>query len=185
ADAPLRALHESMRAAESALAARLSAAGALVVADGPLNLGIPQATTGTVVGFVKRLFRTYVAGDQLAVVRRLASGQRTPVFLIRGRFARYSWFTRLGAPLRAESEFTGVVRLEIAEAAGAAEAVRLAGRLTGWLPSFAPTRARDPRAPQNLVPIGALERHLRHRLGDERLIRRRLATQLVRECAHA
>ncbi len=185
ADAPLRALHEDMRGAESALAARLSAAGALVVADGPLNLGTSQATTGTVVGFVKRLFRTYVAEDQLAVVRRLATGHRTPVFLIRGRFARYSWFTRLGPPLRMESEFTGIVRLEVAEGVGAAEAVRLAARLTGWLPSFAPTRARDPRAPQNLVPIGALERHLRHRLGDQRLIRRRLATLLARESAHA
>ena len=35
---------------------------------------------------------------------------------------------------------------------------------------------RDPRAPQNLVPIGALEQHLRRGLGDARLIHRRLAT---------
>ena len=32
----------------------------------------------------------------------------------------------------------------------------------------------DPRAPQNLVPIGALERELRHRMGDPGLLYRAL-----------
>jgi hypothetical protein len=32
----------------------------------------------------------------------------------------------------------------------------------------------DPRAPQNLVPIGALERELRHRMGDPGLVYRAL-----------
>ena len=49
------------------------------------------------------------------------------------------------------------------------------------LPRFVPSRTRDPRAPQNLVPIGALEQHLRRGLGDARLIHRRLATLLARE----
>jgi hypothetical protein len=31
---------------------------------------------------------------------------------------------------------------------------------------------KDPRAPQNLIPIGGLERHLRHRLGDPQLLLR-------------
>jgi hypothetical protein len=31
---------------------------------------------------------------------------------------------------------------------------------------------RDARAPQNLLPIGALETRLRHRLGDPLLLRR-------------
>ncbi len=138
-------------------------------------------------GFVKRLFRTYLPPDQFAVVRQLPPGARTPVFLIRspGRFSRYSWFMRLGTPLRIESDFTGIVRLEIPEGVGAAEAIRRAETITGWLPAFVPPRARDPRSPQNLVPIGALEQQLRHRLGDARLIRRRLATLLAREVAHA
>ena len=33
---------------------------------------------------------------------------------------------------------------------------------------------KDPRAPQNLYPIGGLERDLRHRLGDARLVFRAL-----------
>ena len=42
------------------------------------------------------------------------------------------------------------------------------------LPPLASTPHKDPRAPQNLVPIGGLERQLRHRLGDQRLLYRAL-----------
>ena len=35
------------------------------------------------------------------------------------------------------------------------------------------------RSPQNLFPIGALETHLRHRLGDPRLLRSALEAQLA------
>jgi hypothetical protein len=55
---------------------------------------------------------------------------------------------------------------------------QLADETATRLPAFVPSRARDPRAPQNLLPIGALEQHLRHRLGDARLIRRKIA-QLI------
>ncbi|HSJ45238.1 MAG TPA: hypothetical protein VK923_11210, partial [Euzebyales bacterium] len=53
-------------------------------------------------------------------------------------------------------------------------AVVLADESTATLPRFASSPHRDLRAPQNLYPIGALERHLRHRLGDGALIGRRL-----------
>ena len=39
--------------------------------------------------------------------------------------------------------------------------------------------ARDPRAPQNLVPVGALEAVLTHRLGDREWIRRLLTAHLA------
>lgn len=185
-DAPLRGLHAEMRTAEECLARRLAADDRLLVlADGPLSIG--DSTPGRVVGFVKRLFKLYLGPDHLPVLRGLPRGTRTPVFLIRsaGRFSRYSWFTRIANRLAVESDFTGLVRLEVAEAFGAAEAVRLADLTTQLLPRFVPSRSRDPRAPQNLVPIGALEQHLRHGLGDARLIHRRLATLLARELSHA
>jgi hypothetical protein len=184
-EAPIRGLHAEMRQCEEEFANALATGDMLVLADGPLN--ISQSGGGRVVGFVKRLFRLYVPPEQLAVVRGLTAGARSPVFLIRsaGRFSRYSWFVRLAAPLRMESDFTGIVRLEIAETVGAAAAVDLANSITGWLPRFVPSRTRDPRAPQNLVPIGALEQHLRHQLGDPRLIQRRLATLLASEHMHA
>ncbi len=185
-DAPLRGLHGEMRSAEEQLARRLAADdGLLVLADGPLSIG--DATPGRVVGFVKRLFKLYLGPEHQPVLRALTCGTRTPVFLIRsgGRFSRYSWFTRIANRLRVESDFTGLVRLEVAEGLGRDEALRLADLTTHLLPRFVPSRTRDPRAPQNLVPIGALEHHLRHGLGDARLIHRRLATLLGRELSHA
>lgn len=184
-DAPLRGLHTRMRQSEERFANALAADGPLVIADGPLNMSQPGG--GRVVGFVKRLFRLYVAGEQLTVVRALSAGARSPVFLIRsaGRFSRYSWFVRLGSPLRVESEFTGIVRLEVAESVGASGAVDMADAITAALPRFVPSRTRDPRAPQNLVPIGALEKQLRHHLGDPRLIQRRLAAFLSAELMDA
>jgi hypothetical protein len=185
ADAPLRGLHGEMRTAEGVLARAHAAADRIVVADGPLNIG--EATPGRVVGFVKRLFKLYLPVEQLPVLRALPVGTRTPVFLIvsTGRFSRYSWFLRIGPRLAIESEYTGLVRLEVSQSVGRDEAVRLAGLTAALLPRYVPSRTRDPRAPQNLVPIGALEQHLRRGLGDARLIQRRLATRLARELAHA
>lgn len=185
ADAPLRGLHHEMRVAEERFARRLAdAPDVLVIADGPLNIG--DSTPGRVVGFVKRLFKLYLGPEHLPVLRALDPGMRTPVFLIRsaGRFARYSWFVRLAPRLSVESDFTGLVRLEVAEGVGLDEALRLADLTTAVVPRFVPSRSRDPRAPQNLVPIGALEQHLRRGLGDARLIHRRLATRLAREISH-
>ena len=45
---------------------------------------------------------------------------------------------------------------------------------TAILPTFASAPHKDARAPQNLYPIGGLERHLRHRLGDAAVIYRAL-----------
>jgi hypothetical protein len=42
------------------------------------------------------------------------------------------------------------------------------------LPPLASSAHKDPRAPQNLVPIGGLERELRRRLGDQQLLYRSL-----------
>ncbi len=184
-DAPLRGLHREMRIVEDQLARRLASdERVLVLADGPLSIG--DNTAGRVVGFVKRLFKLYLGPEQLPVLRALTGGTRTPVFLIRsaGRFARYSWFIRIANRLRVESDLTGLVRLEVSEGIGVDEAIRLADLTTSVIPRFVPSRSRDPRAPQNLVPIGALEHHLRRGLGDTRLIHRRLATLLARELSH-
>ena len=42
----------------------------------------------------------------------------------------------------------------------------IADRTAALLPVVGSEPHIDPRAPQNLVPIGALERELRHRMGD-------------------
>lgn len=172
-DAALARLQDEMRLAEERLARRLAdAPGTLVVADGPLTFGEP--VRGAAVGFVKRLFELYLPASHLGLLATLPPGRRTPLFAMRTarRFGRYSWFLRLATPRRGEADLAGLARLEVADGVGLEAARRLADATAAWLPRFVPERARDPRAPQNLLPIGALETALRHRLGDPLVVRR-------------
>lgn len=138
------------------------------IVDGPLKLG--QREPGFV-GFVKTHRQSY--GPQLVrdVVAHLDCGERTPLLLVGDR-DRYTWYHRL--PCEVRHGWAGVVRLEIAGDGPVADAVALADRLTATLGRFASTETKDPRAPQNLVPIGGLERDLRRRLGDPMLLLRAL-----------
>jgi hypothetical protein len=60
-----------------------------------------------------------------------------------------------------------------------AEAAQTASRVSATLPRYASARHKDPRAPQNLYPIGGLERELRRRLGDRDLAIRALRRAAV------
>ena len=77
-----------------------------------------------------------------------------------------------------EHGLAGIVRLEVRAALGLQQAVELANFAAVRLPEFASTAVRDPRAPQNLVPVGALEEQLRHRLGDVITIRRAIERKI-------
>jgi hypothetical protein len=68
----------------------------------------------------------------------------------------------------------GVVRLECSPDLPSAQVTRLADATALLLPPPASTPHKDPRALQNLVPIGGLERQLRHRLGDQQILYRAL-----------
>lgn len=183
-DAPVRAIHGQMRQAEEALARELAShEDRLVVVDGPLTF--EESTRGSAVGYIKRVMKPYLAPAQLALVADLEPGQRTPLFALRGskRFSRMSWFLRLSARRRGDSDFSGVVRLEVAGSVGLEKAISLAGRCGSFLPRLKGRRALDRRAPQNLLPISALESFLRRKLGDERIIRRRIESFLMREAS--
>jgi hypothetical protein len=183
-DAPARAIHGQMRQAEEALARELaSCEDRLVVVDGPLTF--EETTRGSAVGYIKRVMKPYLAASQLALLADLRPGQRTPLFALRSskRFSRVSWFLRLSALRRGDSDFSGIVRLEVASAVELEKAIALANRCGGFLPMLKGRRALDRRAPQNLLPISALESFLRRKLGDERIIRRRIETFLTREAS--
>ena len=77
-----------------------------------------------------------------------------------------------------EEGWAGILRGEVARSVGVARAVELADRAASELPRFAGRAHRDPRAPQNLAPIGGLEARLKHRMGD-----RRLAVRAIRRAA--
>jgi hypothetical protein len=177
---PVQGLQKAMRRSEASLAATLSAEVDVVFLDGPLTFLTPAAR-GSVVGFVKRQLRTYLDPPAHSLLPRLETGERTPLFLIAGRDPRYSWYVRIARGRLIESSLTGVVRLEAPAERGRDEAVALADTSARELPRFASDAARDPRAPQNLYPIGGLEARLKHRLGDAAVVRRAIEAQLHRE----
>jgi hypothetical protein len=184
-DAPLRTIQADMRRAEVRLARDLAdLAGTLVVTDGPLG----AEGKGNAIGLIKRISELYLPECLLSVLTRLPAGTRTPLFAIRAqnqRFARLAWFLRLVPVLPGESDLHALVRLEVAESVGCDRARFLADLTAVLLPRFAPSRSRDPRSPQNLLPIGALEQQLRHALGDQLLVRRWIETLVAREAMHA
>jgi hypothetical protein len=181
-NAPLERLQDLMRDEERALAARLVLDGApLVLVDGPLRLG--EEGGSPAVGVVKRSVRRYLDDEHEALIGRLGSGQRTPVFGLLDRqsdLRGYSWYTRITALRKPWHDHAGVVRCEVRTGVGRDAAVALADRVSATLPRYA-GRPGDPRTPQNLAPVGALEAWLRHRMGESRLIRRALTGRLVME----
>jgi len=178
--APVEGLQKAMRHEEAALAERLSADADVVFLDGPLTF-LTAAARGSVVGFVKRLLRNYLDPSAHALLPRLEVGERTPLFRIAGREPRYSWYVRIARGRPIESALTGVARLEAKAGRGLAEAAALADLSAREMRRFASDSTRDPRAPQNLFPIGGLEARLKHLLGDASVVRRAIEGQLHRE----
>lgn len=176
-DELINSLQNLMRTREAALAESLLKEGVCVFADGPLNYF--SAPTGALVGVIKRIFLPYLDAEHFGLVGQLATGERTPLFSIRdGKYDRYAWFQRLATPRVMEHSLAGIVRLEVRAALGLARAMELANFSAVRLPQFASSAVRDPRAPQNLVPVGALEEQLRHRLGDAVTIRRAIERKI-------
>ncbi len=171
----IRHFHGAMRSAESRLAEDLAHGGYFVVADGPLN----ELSGTDKVGYVKSHRAPYLPPEKAAVVAALAPGERTPLFEIT-TYPRYSWYLRLAVPPGGHS-WTGVVRCEVAAAVGLARARLLADRTAALLPAVGSQPHVDPRAPQNLVPIAALERELRRRLGDPAFVHRQLQAAAARQ----
>lgn len=144
--------------------------GDLLVVDGPLRgrNELPRA-----VGYIKTHQRRYLPAELNAVVTALAPGQRSPVFRLGTSWHCYTWYLRL--PGASGAPWSGLVRAECAADLTAQAAVALADLSVVTLPRFASTAYKDPRAPQNLMPIAGLEHRLRALLGDPRLLHRTLA----------
>jgi hypothetical protein len=167
------ALQQRLAFAEVQLAAAFRAAHPtdddLLVVDGPLR---GRAHLDRTVGYIKTHHASYLPGPQAMVVGALKPGQRTPAFTMGTSWERNSWYLQL--PCTDGVPWSGVVRIECSADLDPKDVIRLADLTARVLPPFASTPHKDPRAPQNLVPIGGLERQLKHRLGDERLLYRAL-----------
>jgi hypothetical protein len=101
--------------------------------------------------------------DRIAWLR---GGERSSLFTVS---QRHSCYFRLvdGGPDR--HPWFGMVRLEAPGDLGREDARRLIQQACGALPRYAGVAHCDPRAPQNLQPIAALEKELRRRCGDRAL----------------
>lgn len=153
----------------------LPSEGDLLVVDGPLRgrQHLPRT-----LGYIKSHRTSYLPPHLNALVGALAPGQRTPVFLMGTSWDRHTWYLRL--PGAAGAPWAGVVRIECSADLPVPEVIGLAGLSQLCLGRFASAAYKDARAPQNLYPIAGLERELRRRLGDPRLLYRAL-----RKAAHA
>jgi hypothetical protein len=141
----------------------------LLVVDGPLRgrQHLPRS-----LGYIKSHLSTYLPQELNALVAALSPGQRTPVFLMGTSWDRHSWYLRL--PGASGAPWAGVVRIECSADLPVPEVTGLANLSQLCLGRFASAAYKDARAPQNLYPIAGLERELRRRLGDPRLLQRAL-----------
>jgi hypothetical protein len=176
------ALQQRLSDLEAELAAAVRQGSAahddLLVVDGPLRGRVHMSRT---VGYIKTHHASYLPAQQAVVVGALKPGQRTPVFTMGTSWRRNSWYLQL--PSGGGAPWAGVVRIECSADLPADRAIELAGLTAKVLPPLASAPHKDPRAPQNLVPIGGLERELRRRLGDQQLLYRGLRSAAVTRSA--
>ena len=177
-------LQRSMLDEEARLAEALAEdESALTIVDGPLRL---RSVGQRVAGYIKRIQSWYIAAHEFPLLGELAVGERTPLFRIagggeagsRGRPDRYAWYLRIADMGAHYHQLSGIVRLEAPGALPLGEATRLADQCGLALPRLASSPVRDPRAPQNLTPVGALETLLTRRLGEREWVRRLIASAL-------
>jgi hypothetical protein len=147
----------------------------LLVVDGPLRNRRQLPRT---IGYVKTQQKQYLPPSLTPVVTSLRPGQCTPVFELGTVWGGWSWYLRL--PGATGAPWAGIVRLECSPDLTPDQAIELAALSSATLPRFASSAYKDPRAPQNLVPIAGLERRLRGLLGDARVLHRALLLATAR-----
>lgn len=165
---PLRALEQQMRQAEGTLADELAQKARLTIVDGPLEFVTRH--TRAVVGYIKTHHQQWLAPAEHLRIPDLPLGHRTSLFGLRDDL--YSAYVRVGNPSAVGNRWNGIARIEVPRALGVPQAAAIADQVAGVLPLFAGVPHRDPRAPQNLQPVGALEAFLRRLLGNAPLTRR-------------
>ena len=165
------ALQQQLTQAEIQLAlayrAEHPAADDLLVVDGPLR---GRSHLDRTVGYIKSHHASYLPAEQAAVVAPLRQGQRTPAFTMGTSWRRVVVPAASGPPGCRGRAWSG----SSAGRAAGRSVTALADLTARVLPPLASSPHKDPRAPQNLVPIGGLERELRRRLGDQQLLYRAL-----------
>ncbi|TFU26591.1 DNA double-strand break repair nuclease NurA [Thermus tengchongensis] len=173
----LEGLQEGLRQARAGLEQELAKelVGGLLVVDGPVR----AVREGPVLGYIKTHWVRYLPKEEEALLRALAPGERTPAFRVRRQGMELaSWYLRLPLPPEGvRPPESGLLRVEtpLQGDFGA-----LADLSLSLFPALASHPVKDPRAPQNLLPVGGLERELSRRMGSREVVARMLARHLGR-----
>lgn len=175
-------VQNAMLAAEEQLIAQQVAdyTDTLVIRDGRLSYNSPQF----VLGYVKTMHKSYLSEKYAALLWKLSPKQRSPIFLIKEKNRpRFSWYIKSGNCQHPEQQgyhtLHGIVRLEISSEIPLEIVQEIANQTAHLIPQYASHPSRDPRAPQNLTPVGALEQELGRQMGDATLIKRRVQNFLA------
>ena len=162
-------LLNKMKELEQTVAREATGTGRLIITDGRVR--IPGSVDCPVVGYIKSQMVRYTPERQyMQVAENLEPGERSPLFLIRQNRDHYiSWYVRLADT---SNRLSGIARCEIIDQSDVEQAAVTAGWVSGLLPSLVAPVYMEPRWPQNLVPIGTLEKELTDRMGAADLIRK-------------
>ena len=156
-------MQQSVLALESDVSAKISRGDDLLVVDGPLR---NRQDLPRILGYVKTHQKRYLPDRLYKVVD--STGTRPALADLHAGHAVERLYL-VSATARAAR--IGLVRHRpdrVLDESGHRAAVELANISAVTLPRFASCAYKDPRAPQNLVPIAGLERRLRAMLGDSR-----------------
>jgi len=173
---------EEMRRLEASLVNRLE--GGVVIVDGQIYQGEESYTAAKrLLGYTKTQAAIYLSAAQQALLHELKPYQRTPIFQIPGKAINrpldvFSWYVRL--PLKPVYTFypsASLLRVETI-CPEPYQASQLADLSVSLFCDMASSPAKDPRAPQNLIPIGGLEQWLGRHLGQAEVARRRIMQAL-------
>ena len=145
--------------------------------DGTIHPGAPlfSGTRVGPVGLVKRILREHLPLDNLAILRELARGERTPFYAVylreREDILRIMCYLRISEPEPYENPMRGIVRLETIVARTLFENNQSRERLkreisvvfdslAAFLSSLTIRGCDLPRSPENLPVMASLEEWL-------------------------
>jgi len=173
---------EEMRHLEASLVNELEEG--LVVVDGQIFPGKDAFKRPEwILGYTKTQAATYLGPEEQALLHQLKPLERTPIFSITNYPLHrpldvFSWYVRL--PLNPSTPFySGAALLRVETLTPEpSRATQLADLSVSLFGAMASSPARDPRAPQNLVPIGGLEQWLGRHMGQGDVVRRKIIQAL-------
>lgn len=142
----------------------------LLLCDGPLSNKLSNTPC---LGLVKNIKKLYMNPSHIDLLYSLRKGQRSPIIKLQQEQEgkeKYTWYVKLSS----HEGLYGLVRVELFPQKNEERIRELADLSAGILPLFASQSFQDRRSPQNLLPIGKLEKFLRQHLGAYRLMRRKI-----------